>query len=412
MVVPMDCYLAICSICIIIKKKGESRERRHMKSIKKISIICVIIMIIVLSGCTNSNIENDNDGLIQEKNVDKNSIAYTGWLKTEGAKLLNEKGEPIQLRGLSSHGIQWFPEVITYGNLKELKENWNINVFRIAMYTDPNTNGYIAHPQESKDEVNRIVEYAKALDMYVIIDWHILHDNNPQTYQKESIEFFDEMSKKYADVPNVIYEICNEPNGYDVIWDRNVKPYAEEVVKAIRANCPKSLIIVGTPDWCKSLKEVANNPLNYNNIAYSCHFYAGSHEGVLQSEIDYCIEQNIPVFVSECGITNATGNGAIYADKYRAWINFLNERNISYIYWSFSNKDESSSILTPEYSPKMPQNSIELDNSELNNNDVGNSDVEKNQDEIDSGELESVDINDYLTESGKVIKEILTTRSI
>lgn len=386
-----------------------------MKSIKIISIICIITMIIILSGCTNSNIEEkNNDSVIQEENVDKNSIAYTGWLKTEGANLLNEKGEPIQLRGLSSHGIQWFSEVLTYENLKELKESWNINVFRIAMYTDENADGYIAHPQQSKDEVNRIVEYAKTLDMYVIIDWHILHDNNPQTYQKESIEFFDEMSKKYADVPNVIYEICNEPNGYDVIWDTNVKPYAEEVVRAIRANCPKSLIIVGTPDWCKSLKGAANNPLNYGNIAYSCHFYAGSHEGEVQSEIDYCIEKNIPVFVSECGITDATGNGSIYADKYRAWINFLDERNISYIYWSFCNKDESSSILTPEYTPKKQQDSTETDNSELNNNVVSNSDVQNNQNEIDSGsenkKLEPVDINDYLTESGKIIKEILVNK--
>lgn len=386
-----------------------------MKKIRIILCACIIMIVILLSGCTNQNknmVNEDGANNNVQEEINKNSIAYTGWLKTEGANLLNEKGEQIQLRGISSHGIQWFPDVLTFENLKELKENWNINVFRIAMYTDKNANGYVAHPQESKDEVNRIVEYAKSLDMYVIIDWHILQDNNPQTYQKESIEFFNEMSKKYADVPNVIYEICNEPNGYDVTWDRNIKPYAEEVIKTIRANCPKSLIIVGTPDWCKSLKGVANNPLGYDNIAYSCHFYAGSHAEELQGEIDYCIKQNLPVFVSECGITDATGNGAIYADKYREWISFLDERNISYIYWSFCNKDESSSILTPEYTPKKQPDSTESDNSNLNNNEAGNSDVENVQNEIDSGSgnLEPVDINDYLTESGKIIKEILVNR--
>lgn len=371
-------------------------------------IICILIITIALSGCTNTNIENNNTSA-QSENVDKNSIAYTGWLKTQEANLLNEKEEPIQLRGLSSHGIQWFSDVLTYENLKELKENWNTNVFRIAMYTDPNANGYIAHPQQSKDEINKIVEYAKELDMYVIIDWHILHDNNPQTYQKESIEFFDEMSKKYAEVPNVIYEICNEPNGYDVTWDGNIKPYAEEIIKTIRANCPKSLIIVGTPDWCKSLKYVANNPLNYNNIAYSCHFYAGSHAGELQEEINYCIEKNIPVFVSECGITDASGDGIIYADNYRAWIKFLDERNISYIYWSFCNKDESSSILTPAYViNKQP------DSSDQNNNVVDNSVSDNTKSEAnpsnDSEQLEPINLNDYLTESGKIIKEILINK--
>lgn len=385
-----------------------------MKSIKKFLIIYIIAMVIILSGCTSMDIqENYIDVAIQEENVDKNSIAYTGWLKTEGANLLNEKGEPIQLRGLSSHGIQWFPDVLTYENLKELKQNWNINVFRIAMYTDENANGYIVHPQELKDEVNRIVESAVKLDMYVIIDWHILKDNNPQIYQKQSIEFFDEMSKKYAEVPNVIYEICNEPNGDEVIWDRNVKPYAEEVIKTIRANCPKSFIIVGTPDWCKSLKTAASNPLDYENIAYSCHFYAGSHKGEIQSQIDYCIENNLPVFISECGITNASGNGEIYADKYRAWIDFLNERNLSFVYWSFCNKDESSSILRPDYAPKKTSNDTETsdvgDNSDQVNNSVGEDIQNEIDSESDNEESVPADINDYLTESGEIIKEILTS---
>ncbi|MBR2705523.1 MAG: glycoside hydrolase family 5 protein [Clostridia bacterium] len=316
-----------------------------------------------------------------EEQIDKNSIKYNGWLRTRGSELQNQHGEKIQLKGLSSHGIQWFPEVITYDNLKELKDNWNINVFRIAMYTDPNVDGYIAHPEESKEQVKQIVEYAKKLDLYVIIDWHILSDNNPQTYQEESIKFFDEMSKEYSSTPNVLYEICNEPNGYKLSWSENVKPYAEELIRTIRRNCSKSLIIIGTPEWCTDIKSAADNPIKAPNIIYSCHFYAGTHKELLREDIDYCLGKNIPIFISECGITNSTGNGPIYEKSFNEWYEYINEKGLSWIFWSFSNKAEGSSILKPEYKPT----------------------VENNEETT-----ESVNINEYLTETGEIVKSLLT----
>lgn len=332
-----------------------------------------------------------------EEQIDKNSIAYTGWLKTKGAELQNQHGERIQLRGLSSHGIQWFPDVITYDNLKELKEDWRVNVFRLAMYTDPNVDGYIAHPEESKEFIKKVVDYAKELDLYIIIDWHILSDNNPQTYQDDAIKFFDEMSKEYKDTPNVIYEICNEPNGYDVKWDTNVKPYAEEVIKTIRKNCPKSLIIVGTPNWCTDIKSVADNPIGASNIVYSCHFYAGTHKRELRDDIDYCINKNIPIFVSECGITNATGNGEIYEESFNEWVEYMNENSLSWVFWSFCNKDESSSILRVDYK------SVQEDEIDPNTSDGENIENE-NKDESQI----SVRLDDYLTETGKIVKSLLT----
>lgn len=70
--------------------------------------------------------------------------------------------------------------------------------------------------------------YASQLGMYVIIDWHILSDGNPNQHKDEALEFFDEMSSKYAGYNNVIYEICNEPQNSD--WNSQIKPYAQEVI--------------------------------------------------------------------------------------------------------------------------------------------------------------------------------------
>lgn len=318
----------------------------------------------------NQNVDNTKINTTEKVVVNNLSVSYNGWLNVDGNKLKNEKNEIVQLKGISSHGIEWFSNLITFDNLKTLKEDWKINVFRIAMYTDANGQGYVFSPDTNIESVTKVVDMAVDLDMYVVVDWHILNDNNPLIHKQEAKEFFDLISKKYSNTPNVIYEICNEPNGDTVTWEKDVKPYAEEIIPIIRKNSEKSLIIVGTPDWCKDLESPANNPLNYDNVAYSLHFYSGSHGDSLKYKVEYCLEKNLLVFVSECGMTDASGNGNLYFNEFKNWINYLNSKNISWIYWSLSNKAESSALLLPSYS------------------------------------TESSAFNDYLTESGKLIKTV------
>lgn len=425
-----------------------------MKKIFKIIFAIIIFILILICGFAiyknrsnisfiqnfiskNSNTNISENTETEQSNIKKSTVSYNGFLHTNGSKLENQKNEPIQLKGLSSHGIEWYSDIITYENLKTLRDDWNINVFRIAMYTDVDTHynsehqGYIYNMQQNKDTVYKIVDMAIDLDMYVIVDWHILDDNNPQTYKQEAQEFFYEVSKKYGNIPNIIYEICNEPNGNDVTWDKDIKPYAEEIIPIIRANSKDCLIIVGTPDWCKKVNKAADNPLNFSNIVYSCHFYSGTHGNELREKINYCLDKNIPIFVSECGLTDASGNGNVYFDEFNTWIEYLNSKNISWVYWSFSNKNESSAILTPDYTAYLSSdnsqnagneqgnnlsnsnnannlnNSSNLTNS--NNNQNNNSNTNNSNTTPATNEntkMTPSNINENLTEAGKFIKKI------
>lgn len=314
---------------------------------KKI-IISIIIILLIITLILFTYIKINNPYNIKNFFFDKNSVSFNGWLYIKNSNLYNSKNDVFQLHGVSSHGIHWYNYNITYDNLEHLKKEWNINVFRIAMYTDSHNTGYIHDSENIYNNVCEIIDMCIKLDMYVVVDWHILYDNDPLTHIEESKVFFDSISKKYANYPNVIYEICNEPNQNNITWDRNIKPYAETIIPIIRNNSPKSLIIVGTPHWCTDLESVINSPLNYENILYSCHFYSGSHSEDLRNEINLCLTNNIPIFVSECGLTNATGDGELYFDEFNKWIEFLNNKNISWIYWSFSDKNESSAIILPE----------------------------------------------------------------
>ncbi len=297
-----------------------------MKKVRIWGVICVIIVLLVII-CIYFNKEN----------VSK--------LKVKDGVLKNSFGRTVQLRGVSSHGIQWDLEdnIVNYDNLKLLKEDWNINVFRIAMYTEED--GYLYNKETIKNKVIDIIDNCIELKLYVIVDWHILSDNNPNIHKQEAIEFFDEISKKYSKNNNLIYEICNEPNGDNVRWESSVYPYAKDVIETIRKNSPDSLVIVGTPDWCKSVMEVIGSQLPYKNVMYAFHFYSGTHGEVYRKSLEYAIEKGVPVFVSEWGTSVADNGDQVFEKEADEWLEFLNNRNISWVNWALSNKDEATSIL-------------------------------------------------------------------
>lgn len=270
----------------------------------------------------------------------KGGVSENGHLKVVGTQLCNERGEAVVLRGMSSHGIQWFGNFLSEAAIKSTAER-GANLFRVAMYTSEN--GYIQNPSLSQT-LNEAVDTALSLDMYAIIDWHILSDGNPNTYINEAKAFFAATAERYKDSAGVIYEICNEPNG-NVSWSGDVKPYAEEIISTIRGIDGDAVILVGSPTWSQDLHEVAKDPLSAENIMYTCHFYAGTHTDWLRSRISDALAQNIPVFISEWGTSDASGGGGVYIDEAQKWLDFLNENRISWANWSLCDKGESSAAV-------------------------------------------------------------------
>lgn len=273
-------------------------------------------------------------------------VANHGKLSVKGTKLVDKNGKPYQIQGVSTHGIGWFPEYVSKDTFKTMRDEWGINCVRLAMYT-AEYNGYCTGGNQSslKKIVNDGVSYATDLGLYVIIDWHVLQDRDPNTYKKEAIAFFDEMSKKYAGYDNVLYEICNEPNS-GVNWS-SVKSYAMEVIPVIKANDPNAIIIVGTPTWSQDVDIAANDPITgYTNIMYTIHFYAETHRDSLRSKMKTALNKGLPIFCTEFGICDASGNGTINEAEANKWIAEMQSNGIGYCIWNLSNKAESSSLIS------------------------------------------------------------------
>ena len=274
-------------------------------------------------------------------------VSQHGQLSVKNGQLVDKSGKGYQLRGMSTHGLTWFPEFVNESAFKTLRDDWNTNVVRLAMYVDEWGNGqcYMGNKSGSLELLEKGVDICIKLDMYVIIDWHVLNPGDPSKYTNEAKSFFETVSKRYAKYPNVIYEICNEPNG-GASWSGNIKPYAEKIIPVIRKNAPNSVIIVGTPTWSQEIDKPLSDPLSYKNVMYAFHFYAATHAG-LRSNVENCVAQGLPVFVSEFGTCDASGGGANDFNETQKWLSYFDKQGISYCNWSICNKDETSSVLRP-----------------------------------------------------------------
>ena len=274
-----------------------------------------------------------------------------GTLRVEGTQLLSQDGKPVRLCGVSTHGLQWYPQYVSGETFRELRERWNINVVRLALYTEES--GWCASGETEKDRLREIlhrgIRLAEENDLYVILDWHILSDGDPNQHLAEAKAFFQEFSHDYRDSAHILYEICNEPNG-GVSWSR-IRQYADAVIPVIRGNDHDAVILVGTPTWSQEIDQALADPLTgYKNLMYSFHFYAATHGQDLRSRLRKTVELGLPVFVSECGLCSADGNGSIDRESAAAWLKLLDQNGISCVFWNLSNKNEASALLSPSCS--------------------------------------------------------------
>jgi len=283
-----------------------------------------------------------DDRLLSVDKQGRTAVERFGQLRVEGPRMVTAGGKPLQLRGISSFGLQYAAKYANEEVLRWLRDDWNMQVWRAAMYLSEG--GYITQPSQ-KQKVVDSVEAAINLGLYVIIDWHVHLDKDPRMYQRYALDFFSDMAQRYGSYPNVLYEICNEPNGKEVTWNEAIKPYAEAVIAEIRKYDPDNIIIVGTPTWSQDVDLAALNPIQGENIMYTLHFYAGTHGQELRDKAQKAIEKGLALFVTECGTTQSSGGGGVFEDKFLEWLSFLKKNHISWVNWSLTNKGEDSGLL-------------------------------------------------------------------
>lgn len=269
-------------------------------------------------------------------------VSEHGRLRTEKNRIVGEHGRPVSVAGVSFFWSQWMGRFYTAQTVAWLVRDWRANIVRAALGVG-RRDGYLFTPETQRKHVRTVVDAAVAQDIYVIIDWH---DHQAHLHADQAVAFFQEMARDYGHHPHVIYEIFNEPLR-DASWPREVKPYAERVIAAIRAIDPDNLIVVGTPAWSQDVDIAAADPLDDPNVAYSLHFYAGTHKHNLRAKAEKALQLGAALFVTEWGTCNANGDGPIDEASVQEWLAFMRRHQLSHCNWAVGDKRETSCHLQP-----------------------------------------------------------------
>ncbi len=273
----------------------------------------------------------------------QNLVAQHGLLTTSGSSIIDKNGKPFSVSGNSLFWTNWAGEYCNADLVNWLKTDWHSGLVRIAMGVEP-SGAYLDNPAAEKVKVFAVVDACIAAGLYVIIDWH---DHTANTHTAQSVAFFKEMATKYGSYPNVMYELFNEPLA--ISWSNDIKPYALQVIQAIRAIDPDNMIIVGTPNWSQDVDAAANDRITgYANIAYTLHFYIPMHSQWLRDKASYAMNQGIALFVTEWGFWE----NPLHMGEFNAWKDFMKGNNLSNANWSVNTKVEVSSILKSGASSK------------------------------------------------------------
>ena len=277
---------------------------------------------------------------------DDSPVGKNGWLSVRGRHLVNESGDPVVLSGTSIGWHNLWPRFYNAGSVSTLASDWGSDVVRAAIGAELDGN-YASDPRTALKCLYNVADAAVDNGIYVIVDWHA-----HKLRTDEAKSFFSEVVKKYKGVPNVIYEIYNEP--VEDSWS-DLKKYSEEVIKVIRDVEPRALVLVGSPHWDQDVHIAADDPLQgIDNVMYTLHFYAGTHGAELRVRGDYAISRGLPLFVSECAAMNADGDGPIDRAEWQKWWDWMDANGLSRVMWSVSDKDETCSMLRPSASSEGP----------------------------------------------------------
>ena len=275
-----------------------------------------------------------------EEDLFASPVERYGQLRVEGNQIVDQEGNPVQLRGMSFFWSQWMGQFYQKETVQWLKDDWRCTIVRAAMAVDHD--GYLKNPEKEKQKVITVVDAAIEQGLYVIIDWH---DHHAENHTQEAKIFFAQMAQLYGEYPNVIYEPYNEPERSS--WSEAIKPYHEAIIDTIRHYDLDNIVVCGSREWSQQVLEAANDPIEDENVAYSLHFYAATHGKWLRDRAQQALDKGIALMVTEYGTSPASGDGPLDIEETKAWWSFMDEKNISWCNWSITDKNESSAALKP-----------------------------------------------------------------
>jgi len=231
------------------------------------------------------------------------------------------------------------------------------NTIRIPLHWDlfMTSDGAIEGPGWAL--LDRVVGWAKAAGLYVIVDLHaapggqtgINHDDGPgypvmfyvPRDRDLTVRLWQAIAKRYAGDPTILgYDLLNEPIApYHDIATLNprLEPFYKRLTSAIRSVDPGRVAILAAGQWSSSFDMFG--PPFAPNLAYTYHsFWASTKRDSIQRHLNFSNRYNVPLFLGETGELT---------DEWNAEFRKLHEAHgIGWSFWTYKNLDTSSTVVS------------------------------------------------------------------
>jgi len=302
----------------------------------------LIVSVTVFSGLSVSADENS----LNKQNWDNKMMLYA-----KEDHLVNGYGEYVRLAGVN---VPTLDSVVTgdhfWDNFYLAINDWQCNLLRVNLnpcWMPGQPKGSEAKWKTHLEILDKAVNEAVNNDVYIILDDHP-GDNGFMQWMpmEQDMEFWDRISKRYGNCPNVIFGLFNEPNSLedwkkwkhgsgDEKWenphDKGTydKIYGmQDLVDVIRSNNAKNLISVTGLEsgslWDGFLKNGLINDRGGNGIMYEAHRYSYADDfDVRYKEVI----GKVPLYVGEF---NAMEGPYKYLDAVEPW-DLLDEESIAFM---------------------------------------------------------------------------------
>lgn len=258
-------------------------------------------------------------------------------LKVVGTNIVNDKGEPVLLRGVNAASMEWTSD----GQGHILKtvnvaiKDWHANIIRLPLSQDrwfgkgpDQTDGGRAY----RALVKQVVDTCATQKCYIILDLHWSDCNEwganigqHSMPDSNSIAFWQNAAPVYANHPAVLFDLYNEP--HHVSWDvwlnggeitdtpntRHTGPPKkfhavgmQQLLDTIRTTGAKNVIVAGGLDWAYDFSGILDghqlSDPKGNGVIYANHCYDNKQESV-DTWIRNMKEASakLPVMVTEFG---------------------------------------------------------------------------------------------------------------
>lgn len=227
--------------------------------------------------------------------------------------------------------------------------------FHYKLFTDEDYMGLYS-AQDGFAIVDRVVEWCRKYDLYVILDMHDAPggqtgDNIDDSYGYPWLLVSPESQAKYADIwrriadhyknePQILgYDLLNEPIapyfGEDMaMLNSNLKALYRLGFDAIRESDPHHIVMLGGAQWNGNFEPLED--CNFDEqVMYTCHRYGGGTSAdAIRSFIDFRDRVNRPMYMGEIGHNTY--------EWMASFCRTMEENNIGYTFWPYKKIGGSS----------------------------------------------------------------------